>query len=344
MGCSSSKPSADAVIEHPNPVAPVAPKTPAASKPEVATSTPAAVVEVVDPKVVALHIQSARVGDADVTDAIKKAVKDNSLTIKGGYRNVVSGEGKLELSYFYESGFIHQIVKDGETVVVEAPKGTLLHVQNATCGAVDHRVLFTNLIQHSTTLSIHNSSSEYGGKDIDIHYFYTSRPLVQEFGADEDVFLPSFVHAIFPEPEPEVIEDIEVVSTPEQVEMPAPSQEVHVTDASGASTIPALMRGYINKEGGTRKNWNNRYFVLESTASSSRVTYYVASLDMPPYGKDKKGELDLKGYEVECQGDIVILNGGSAKRLFKMEIKDVSYRIKWVNAFREHIEYANTLP
>lgn len=78
--------------------------------------------------------------------------------------------------------------------------------------------------------------------------------------------------------------------------------------AYGLSQIPALHKGFLLKRGHIVKNWQERFFVLESTPLATTLTYYVRQCDDPPFGDTVKGKLDMKNYDLVGPEDVV---GGS---------------------------------
>ena len=108
--------------------------------------------------------------------------------------------------------------------------------------------------------------------------------------------------------------------------------------------IPEMCKGYIMKSGGSIiTNWKNRYFVLLSTKTSSQLIYYVSPSEVPPYGVDEKGRLNMKGRMVDVHGEYVCLKAGmrvDKHDEFKMHIKDPRLRQLWIDKLNEHIQYA----
>ena len=108
--------------------------------------------------------------------------------------------------------------------------------------------------------------------------------------------------------------------------------------------IPEMCKGYIMKSGGSIiTNWKNRYFVLLSTKTSSQLIYYVSPSEVPPYGIDEKGRLNMKGRIVDARGEYVTLKAGmriDKHDEFKMHIKDPKLRQLWIEKLNEHIQYA----
>lgn len=112
---------------------------------------------------------------------------------------------------------------------------------------------------------------------------------------------------------------------------------------------PAIVKGYINKSGGKYfTTWHSRFFVLLSSEYASTLTYFVAPTEVPPYGTDEKGRLNMRGQKLEVRGEYLLLSATSEAelhkdRVFKMHIKDKVNRQTWIDAFHEHIDYADNL-
>lgn len=113
-----------------------------------------------------------------------------------------------------------------------------------------------------------------------------------------------------------------------------------------ARAPPPMIRGWISKEGGAvRRAFNNRYFVLLSTATSSSLTYFLrrAPEAGPPYGVDKRGELDLRGgtFTQGTSHTTVTGKDGNRKKKYILDLKSSAERDKWVLALQRHVDYAN---
>jgi hypothetical protein len=130
------------------------------------------------------------------------------------------------------------------------------------------------------------------------------------------------------------------------------------TCASTVKSPPALMRGWISKEGGAvRKSFNNRYFVLASTVTTTILTYYLnkAGHDSsqadgggggggdvpPPYGTNERGKIDLRGGVFTQGTSHSTVASANGKQKYVLDLKSCSEGEQWVEALREHIEYAN---
>ena len=60
------------------------------------------------------------------------------------------------------------------------------------------------------------------------------------------------------------------------------------------AAITRVKQGWLLKLGHFRKNWKRRWFVLDGGI----LRYYVYPLDVPPYGSNLRGEINLEGYFV----------------------------------------------
>jgi hypothetical protein len=126
---------------------------------------------------------------------------------------------------------------------------------------------------------------------------------------------------------------------------------------------PAMKRGMILKCGHIVQSWKNRYFVL----SEGIMTYYEAPSSNPPYGLNKKGEMNLRHTEMIGEKTKVIIRrlktsdssrvshlsrSSSSRRTFSLKedsgdghgelILDIKYpseRDEWMEAIQSHIEY-----
>ena len=128
-----------------------------------------------------------------------------------------------------------------------------------------------------------------------------------------------------------------------------------VADAAGAQSlvddklpVPPMHCGYMDKLGGSiLKNWKNRYFVLNSTERTCKLTYYEKSKDTPPFGVNEKGILDLKGRLLDIRGGYLVLVGSGRekgeKKIFKMSCKEPALKSQWVDALNAHIAYSEQL-
>ena len=121
------------------------------------------------------------------------------------------------------------------------------------------------------------------------------------------------------------------------------------SSSGGGKSIPSGMRGWISKEGGAvRRSFNNRYFVLSSTLTSSTLTYYIKSADNgmengPPYGINERGKIDLRGSKfIEGTNHCRVIDR-EGKKQFILDLKSSPDRDEWIKALKEHIDYANHL-
>jgi len=112
---------------------------------------------------------------------------------------------------------------------------------------------------------------------------------------------------------------------------------------------PPIVKGYINKSGGKYfTTWHSRFFVLLSSEYASTLTYFVAPTEVPPYGTDEKGRLNMRWQKLEVRGEYLLLTATNIAeahkdRVFKMHIKDKINRQTWIEAFNDHIDYSDNL-
>ena len=117
------------------------------------------------------------------------------------------------------------------------------------------------------------------------------------------------------------------------------------------NTPPAVMRGWIQKEGGAIvRSFSARYFILKSTPNSTIISYYLKE---PRYCDDDsaiefgiRGKLDLRGGTFSRSGKYYIVTGVSnaGKRKMKRYILDISAceeADEWIKSFHDHMAFAN---
>jgi hypothetical protein len=106
---------------------------------------------------------------------------------------------------------------------------------------------------------------------------------------------------------------------------------------------PAKKVGFIKKEGHVVKNWKSRYFVLLSTPSESKLTYYEKAKPTAPFGIGEKGNIALKGCTVQATGKFITLlpKSGAQSDSLKLDF-EANDKDQWVDAIRAHIAYANS--
>jgi hypothetical protein len=110
------------------------------------------------------------------------------------------------------------------------------------------------------------------------------------------------------------------------------------------------LHGGICKEGGAvLKSFNDRYFVLESSPTSSTLTYYLKKTGNdsdgtdfgPPYGLNERGQIDLKGGAFTRSMQYSTMASAYRKQKYLLDLKSCPEGEEWSQAFRAHIEYAN---
>ena len=129
-----------------------------------------------------------------------------------------------------------------------------------------------------------------------------------------------------------------------EVESAVPVSSSETVPITQMSTVPPLKKGFILKEGHLIKSWKNRFFVLENGV----MTYYESSIDKPPYGAGKKGEMSLKDTTAIVDKNIITItyNGDGASREGKskltLEIRYPTEKEEWLQAINSHIAYCSS--
>jgi len=118
--------------------------------------------------------------------------------------------------------------------------------------------------------------------------------------------------------------------------------------AYAQSRVPPPMKGYLMKAGHINQNsWNKRYFVLQSTVTATTLTYYEHHSEDPPYGVNKKKEINIRDYELDeytGSDDMIylktrVVEAHPVHDVYRLRFIDSSDRAEWVDALRSHIEY-----
>ena len=127
-----------------------------------------------------------------------------------------------------------------------------------------------------------------------------------------------------------------VLSAPATLPTPAASAEPVVVK-------PQLKTGKLKKLGHVRKNWKDRYFLLED----GFITYFKSSSNHYPFGVDQKGCVDLRDMQLTTDLPMIHLRAPAGRGTeghddITMQIKDLVGHQEWVEAIHAHIEYANT--
>ncbi len=162
---------------------------------------------------------------------------------------------------------------------------------------------------------------------------------------------------------PEVVQNEELPSINENTGLLPTSNSVEsLQDLPCEMAPPAIKKGSMTKRGHIVHNWKSRHFVL----MDGILTYYESASPNPPYGINKKGEMNLRGAEVTGNKTNLIIKrikdtGDSRNSKFnrssssrkslsgKVEsdghdelIVDIKYpneRDEWLEAIQSHIEY-----
>ena len=143
---------------------------------------------------------------------------------------------------------------------------------------------------------------------------------------------------------PDHNQSVPVVAEVEQSKELLAGVESETVPITQMSTVPTLKKGFILKEGHLIKSWKNRFFVLENGV----MTYYESSIDKPPYGAGKKGEMSLKDTTAIVDKNIITItyNGDGASREGKskltLEIRYPTEKEEWLQAINSHIAYCST--
>ena len=143
---------------------------------------------------------------------------------------------------------------------------------------------------------------------------------------------------------PDHNQSVPVVAEVEQSKELLAGVESETVPITQMSTVPPLKKGFILKEGHLIKSWKNRFFVLENGV----MTYYESSIDKPPYGAGKKGEMSLKDTTTTVDKNIITItyNGDGASREGKskltLEIRYPTEKEEWLQAINSHIAYCST--
>lgn len=125
-------------------------------------------------------------------------------------------------------------------------------------------------------------------------------------------------------------------------------------ETPSSDNIPMMMKGYINMklQDNTHTVWRNRYFILQSNDDlPGLLSYYAKSIAKPPYGKDIRGCIQLHHYYLDIEdetSDMIIFhrlknitNDENEVNSLILEIKDQSYRQKWLHSIKSHHDYCH---
>lgn len=115
--------------------------------------------------------------------------------------------------------------------------------------------------------------------------------------------------------------------------------------------LPPLMCGWIRKEGGTvLRSYNERYFVLYSTSTSSTLMYFLKeprnvdenSDGDPACGQRRRGSIDLKGATFRRGKKYSVLASAYRKQKYLLDLQSCPQCEEWVEAIRAHIDFAQS--
>lgn len=117
--------------------------------------------------------------------------------------------------------------------------------------------------------------------------------------------------------------------------------------------------GFIHKEGSLVPSWKHRYFVLDSSGNETTLTYYTKQIPQgagPPYGRNEKGCLNLRGYSVHTAPDemtlwrtikhvlVLYCPASQERRRLKLAFNTEDALQMWKDALCDHIAYADFAP
>mmetsp|Transcript_23353 Transcript_23353/g.39614 ORF Transcript_23353/g.39614 Transcript_23353/m.39614 type:complete len:197 (+) Transcript_23353:415-1005(+) len=146
-------------------------------------------------------------------------------------------------------------------------------------------------------------------------------------------------------------------SGPSSASPPSPPPEL--LRRTSSTRPPELLMGYIHKEGSLVPSWKHRYFVLNSSGNDTTLTYYTKQTPQgagPPYGRNEKGCLDMRGYEVHTAPDemtlfrtikhVLVLScpADPQRRRLKLAFNTEDALQMWKDALCDHIAFADYAP
>jgi hypothetical protein len=147
-----------------------------------------------------------------------------------------------------------------------------------------------------------------------------------------------------------------VAKTKEEIEEMEEEEEMRMFVQGGNSYIsalheeeitlttgpPAVMKGFVKKEGQMRHSTKRRFFVLRTVSDTESVLkYYTDELDTEPFGIDEKGSISLAGASLGQQQGMTMVLTSADKRDLKMTFNNLGDISGWKHAFQEHITYSS---
>lgn len=115
------------------------------------------------------------------------------------------------------------------------------------------------------------------------------------------------------------------------------------------SRCPPLKCGWVKKQSrtGLLKNWKDRFVVLEA----GNIKYFEKQLssNLPPYGDNLKGEMNLKsanimGTSSSSANRIYLVGNFANEKDMLLEVENAAEATEWTRQLQRHIDYANCLP
>lgn len=295
-----------------------------------------------------LNIMKAFIGDVDVTGKLRLLVIDsrrlNLYVNTKSFKDLLSSasEVKNEGHLSHENSFSNESIveisshgNDEDSAISPATHITLLYAFQTPCWSINckgnediripsYQSMLTSQPPENTTIApLSVSLVSPTGAPNPNHQNYPIKPIRR---------VMSHAHLVSKRKDIPGIDD--------QSPLTSTSKSLH---QSVVKVVPTTMRGYINKESPAKRMWTNRYFILDSTEKLAHLAYYRSESSRWPYGKDLKGEVLLVDYSLSLHGDIIVLRSNVRhEEGLALEIKDHEQRKRWIKAFKEHMEYADS--
>jgi hypothetical protein len=116
---------------------------------------------------------------------------------------------------------------------------------------------------------------------------------------------------------------------------------LHEEEITLTTAPPAVMKGFVKKEGQMMHNTKKRFFVLRTVSDTESVLkYYTSESDNEPFGIDEKGSISMAGAHLGQQKGMTMVLTSAEKRDLKMTFNNLGDISGWKNAFEEHIAYS----
>lgn len=104
---------------------------------------------------------------------------------------------------------------------------------------------------------------------------------------------------------------------------------------------PATVKGNMKKSGGKLQSFNDRYFVLESTAEGSFLIYYLKYTDSPPFGTNERDRMNLKHCQMDISSEGHVILTSRRGKTYVLDLQDHPDQEKWIQSLQDHINYAS---